>query len=385
MTDRRPGDVIRVLADLAPDDHELASALAMLGYRRLEPDHEPGETETVPVLAASTDRTGTSGHALTPAPERAAVIGPHGRGPIPTSKATSVPRIARTLVASADLWLGGSATLALVAALVWPAWFTPARVTAALIGMVWILWRSVRFVRSRSLRQVSGAHRSTLRPATGRHGPATAIPVDERPRGAQPPPASLVAWSDRRGLIPLLTETWGRGDDVDVDALVHDMATGRPIQLLPRRLRRSHVNGYIVVVDRSAAMVPFLHDLDELLAAAAGQLGGGTARTLCFSGDLRAGIGASLLELEPPERLLPRAGGRALIATDLALGRDPSRAAGTVEGWASSDRWLRGRGIEPLYLVPYPPERWARLPPSLAGRALWWDGLTDRSARRVVG
>jgi hypothetical protein len=221
----------------------------------------------------------------------------------------------------------------------------------------WILIRTI--VR----RDRSDVHRSTVHKLDAREDVAPTVDVELRPSGTRPDPQSLLSFSGpngRRGLGVLLLRTTIDLDMPDVERAVEQLARLAPLARMPTVQRRATTGGWVVLLDRGPAMVPFLAD-GSVLGEELLRLGRSTGRVLSFVASPLWGVGPSVLDIEPFDpRHLPARGGRVLVLSDLGVGRPPRASSrSTPATWLRFDAVCRAAGVRPLYLCPYPRRRLA--------------------------
>lgn len=170
---------------------------------------------------------------------------------------------------------------------------------------------------------------------------------------------------------PLLDPRWSRqvlghtlatprtDGELDTEAAVETIASGRALDPLPLLVRHSLARGAQVLVDVGAGMTPFARDAWELVAEVERVVGRSQVQMLMFDTVLSAGCGSGPIwtwsDYEPPNPGVP-----VLVLTDAGL----SAAEGTLPAYERVPDWLglatrlAGNGSPLALFVPYPPARW---------------------------
>ena len=366
--DRTPGDLLRAsvrLRSLGTDQFE--DTLLMLGYRRRDSAAPAADPVAQPAVRPTT-----------PPPS----MGPPVDRPLAVVPRRSTTR--RVLDRIGHRW--ALLPVVVFVALVGAAFFAIPSLFLGLpvlvVAVVWLVARAfVRWDRS-------DVHRSKADRSDASEDLADTIDVELRPSSARPDPQPLLSFhgpNGRRGLGVLLLRTTIDEGAPDVERTVELLAQSTPLARLPTMQRRATTGGWVVLVDRGPAMVPFLADAsvlgDELL-----RLGRSTGRVLSFVASPLWGVGPTVLDIEPfSARHLPARGGRVLVLSDLGTGRPPRASSrSTPSTWLHFDDVCRTAGVRPLYLCPYPRRRLAarlhRLPVLRWDRALRTSEI-ERQAR----
>jgi len=187
---------------------------------------------------------------------------------------------------------------------------------------------------------------------------------------------------------PLLDPRWSRqvlahtlatprtDGELNSEAAVEIVASGRALDPIPLRVRRSLSRGVQVLVDVGTGMAPFARDAWELVAEVERVVGRSQVEMRMFDAVLSAGCGAGAVwtwrSYEPPGPGVP-----VLALTDLNLSGADSTAS--VEerqpSWLELSARLADNGSPLALFVPYPPHRWT---PVLAERLVLveWDRTT---------
>ncbi|MFS8095733.1 hypothetical protein LFM09_01215 [Lentzea alba] len=161
------------------------------------------------------------------------------------------------------------------------------------------------------------------------------------------------------------------GDEIDVDALVEDVAAGRAVTSLPRLPTPTLRCGAHVLIDDSDAMSLFWRDQWELARVVRNVVGPGLTDVTVFSGSP--------------------------LLTDAGRDPEPRRAVlvlsafDVLRGGAERDEWedyvwgLRKRGCRVVALVPFPRERWPRWLTCLMPVICWDRSTTVGTIRSALG
>jgi hypothetical protein len=197
------------------------------------------------------------------------------------------------------------------------------------------------------------------------------------PRGATPalPHQPLLTPRSASAILRIALSRRIEGGELDVDAVVAQLARCRPIEELPRKYLRSLRFGVEVLVDRGKSMQPFARDQAELVQRIHRLVGRELTTVRSFADSPMRGCGAGSTASWQPYRP-PGEGTRVLVLSDLGIGGpalNPHRAA--IDDWRRFSELLRQQGCEAVALVPYPPHRW---PPALTALfpLICWDRST---------
>jgi hypothetical protein len=375
----RLGDLLRVVDALQPDAAELQLIAELLPDHRRGP-HAEGRAPR-PALDATDD---------------ADEIGTRSAGPPRRARMERLRRTARPGRTGAGRWLPpleaadrnwwlSVAGLALLASallvtgrfgllpwLVVVLALAGARPLARLAERGWSAWWHS------PQRHSSVAHESLQDGAPGRSRLDTGEVSLTRARWQPPTPgAPLVPSRQQRTVATLLAGRWVAGE-IDLPATVREVASRRPLAVVPQRPRWSTNQGMQLHVDVGPALEPFRHDIDQLRRSLVAVASPHAVVELGFHGD--PGVITWPRRLVGPHRglalaeRLPPAGTPVLVVTDLGIAVPRSGLPPEPEDFLEHHRLLGQAGCSVHYLVPYPPERWA--PALQALPALYWaDGL----------
>jgi hypothetical protein len=206
-------------------------------------------------------------------------------------------------------------------------------------------------------------------------------------------PAALLQPGRHRALLGALCSSPADTGDLDVDRAVHRLARGEPLGSLPAEVRPTTRRGLEVLVDRGPAMVPFLHDQDDVLRSVDRLAGPDGVRIVRFArcplDPPGAGTGPlwTWKEYRPPPAAVP-----VLALSDIGVLAAPEERAHVRALWVRFALRLRKAGCPLVALVPAPV---ARIPPELLAvvTVVTWDrstGVRDataaarRAGRRVA-
>jgi hypothetical protein len=216
----------------------------------------------------------------------------------------------------------------------------------------------------------------------------TATPLELPPATLQQPPR----------LEPLLVPRWTRGilsaalggrgaeGEIDIDAIVRTISSGRPFRTVPRRNVPRFGRGVQVLVDASETMMPFLEDqtwLTERIRVVAGR---DRTQVLGIDGSdsFIAGEGMRLDWTDYFDRYVPADGVVVILLSDLGIGRMSMAPWTSPAQWLGFARGLQTRGVPLVAIVPYARERW----PAELRRTIpivqWDTRTTARTARRAL-
>jgi formylglycine-generating enzyme required for sulfatase activity len=168
--------------------------------------------------------------------------------------------------------------------------------------------------------------------------PVRALDLDPPRSKGQPAPEPLVEWPRLWRVLEDTIREPKRSKHLDVPRLVADLASGRAVRRLPRRLTPAAGRIHLLL-DRSRRLAPFWHD------------------QLVLAFELRRRLGPSLrLGIVPaggPESI-ETTPGLLLVVSDLGLLGE----AATVGAWEGAGRRLVREGVKLRALVPCPRDRW---------------------------
>jgi hypothetical protein len=211
------------------------------------------------------------------------------------------------------------------------------------------------------------------------------IPAPGQDSGRRSPPEPLFVAGWRRGILATMLATAAHTGEVDVLPLVDDLARGREISEVPRRVRSTLARGVQLCVDVSGSMQPFGHDRAEMVRALRSIIGGSPIQTLYFAGCPARGAGPgprdTWRDYAPPERSRP-----VLLVTDLGIARPRHDSEpASPEEWLRFVRELAHARCPVVALVPYRAERVdARVRARV--HVVQWDRSTSvRTIRGAIG
>jgi hypothetical protein len=219
------------------------------------------------------------------------------------------------------------------------------------------------------LRQI---RRRRAPPSTPWSQAAPLPPVGERHLYGRLPYEPLFEPRWTRELLYAAIGTDVPSEELDVEAAVERVASGRPLEELPRRRRRSATFGVQLLVDGGVGMEPFRRDCVAAAAALRRVVGRTRVSTLHFEATLRGGVGAEPFGARsayaPPESGTP-----VLLLSDLGMVPVPDRPP--ADEWIELAGRLARRGSALVAFVPYPADRWpVRLARAVA--LVQWDRVT---------
>jgi len=193
-----------------------------------------------------------------------------------------------------------------------------------------------------------------------------------------PLPDPLFVAGRARAILTAMLGAEAPGDEPDLPALIEAVARGRMIEDR-RRLRLTLRAGSEVLIDTSAALLPFALDtvvLRRQIQAVAG--GGVTFRRFagCPTGSAGTGTGPRPWPAyQPPVR--PTC---VLVVSDLGAARTGGAGHASVREWLAFARLVEERNCRLRVLVPYP---LGRIPPVLRAAmnvVSWQESTSVRSA-----
>jgi hypothetical protein len=392
----RSGDIVRVVRTLDLDDHELGWLGGFL----------PNEADARTAVYALPVAPAIQPTVVSPkpvAPPETARARPDERYPSATPTARSdrallaldrlsgrFPRRVRQTIAVAPL--------VVVAVTKWL--FHVRWVLAVVAGLVALVAVLGALGAPSVLRRVLGRHRRIVRrsrakpvaesgPMVGGAG-ADAVRLDRENVVWRAPPAaeSLVPSVHMRTFATAIARVQTEGS-IDMVAMIRLAAARRPIVRPPRHRRWSVGRGVQVQVQRGAAMEPFLGDSRQLTDALRSIASRHSVAILGFElNPMHVTSPLSVLGDEDSRdvaELLPRSGTPLLIVTDLGIGVArhgpfPVRP----EAWLRHHAAARRAGCWPIYLVPYPVDRWPSDLRQLPA-VYWHDDLRTSELASAVG
>lgn len=242
-------------------------------------------------------------------------------------------------------------------------------------------------------------HSAAYQPApAGRERPFDLVPVQGAPRATPawvletdavplppatvgdppPPPEPLLNPATARAVLSTALSTFLPDGPLDLAALVRAAASGRAVDAVPRRPRRTMGHPVQLLVDRGEGMLPFRADVRQLTGRVRMVAGADRVSVLGFEGTPLRGAGEGSRRTWMPYRL-PPPGTVVAAVTDLGIAQ-AGRGSGAPPGeWLALARLLRRRGMVLRAFVPYPPER---IPAPLRRevRVITWDRSTGARA-----
>jgi hypothetical protein len=189
-----------------------------------------------------------------------------------------------------------------------------------------------------------------------------------------PPKPSLLEPHWTRAILTTALSTPGEAGDIDVDRLVDDVASGRPVRALPLLRAATLARGVYCWIDRSPSLQPFVEDQIQIAA------------------QLRHVVGPSRLTVRttngvPPRSAEAMAGVPHLVLSDLgAVSVAGEPPPDSPDAWADWAEWVGAElGGTVVALVPARvsgyPDRLRRVV-----RLLPWDRATSvQTVRRALG
>lgn len=233
----------------------------------------------------------------------------------------------------------------------------------------------------------------------GTDAPPTPSWISDAEELAEPAPAARSYDTTVPSFVPLLAPPITRAvlaeaaatvtsdGRIDMDHLVLDVATRRPLRALPSLPATTLRRGAQILIDRTASMQPFQVDTDDLAARLRQVASEGATQLYYFDEDPTIVDDTwPVGEGRPYE--LPPAGTPIVLITDLGIRHLRSPRSLARPYWLAFALQARRRGCPIIAFVPYPPSRW---PAGLGGliTPLPWDHQTGiatvRAARRSEG
>ena len=177
----------------------------------------------------------------------------------------------------------------------------------------------------------------------------------------------------QRAILTRLAASTLPAGEMDLSAIVAQVARGQPLRQVPRRPMATSVKGLRLLIDRGEGMQPFHQDVAELVRALVRTLGPTRLRVERFRGlpswGLEAGLDAADFRPSPPGMAL-------LVLTDLGLPPQPTEAPRVgAHDWLRFLQSMRRQGQPSTLLVP---RSAAQLPEALrrVARLVPWDRRT---------
>jgi hypothetical protein len=183
------------------------------------------------------------------------------------------------------------------------------------------------------------------------------LPAQEDVTIGPPPFIPLLAPQWTRGILSKALATTSADGPLDIERATEMLARHERLERLPTLSEWTLRRGVQLLLDKSAAMMPFMRDQAWLLGEIRDVIGADRMRVLRFTGSPARGAGVGLKS--PPPYEPPPPGTPIVLLTDLGISRPPLAA-----DWADEDEWvefaeLAGHAQCPLVaFVPYKPDRW---------------------------
>ena len=177
-----------------------------------------------------------------------------------------------------------------------------------------------------------------------------------------------------RSILAMALYTYGDAGEIDVDRIVEEVVTGRPLRSIPVRRAPTLARGVYAWIDGSPSMQLFVQDQTQIarqLRDVVGSLGLNLRQT--------SGVPARSGEIAA---LVPH-----LVLSDLGLVENPDELSrDSPEAWAEWAEWIhRELGARVVALVPRRPSAYPK-EIRRTFRLLHWDrGTSVQSIRRVLG
>jgi hypothetical protein len=188
-------------------------------------------------------------------------------------------------------------------------------------------------------------------------GPALELETSAHIR-YEPPLDPLFEMQYQRQILYALAATLAAEGDVDVESLVDEIASGRPVRDALRKPVLTLRRGVQLLLDRGAGMTLFFGDQRALLTALRRLAGPERLQLLHFSESPARGAGPGSryrwTRYQPPP---PRT--KVIVVSDFGI--SPVRGLqrpSTPPEWIEFAEFLRAAGCDLIGLVPYPPHRW---------------------------
>jgi len=326
------GDLIRAIAALGASDEEAAAIAVMLGMRpaaEQQPVMKPRHLspKTLAKFELAREQAGTSPAADDLAENPAAQSTEHPAAPVASTRATGEAELELTFM--------GTAT-------------PPAR-----------SWISDAQELAEPALAATRSYNTTV-----------------------PPFVPLLAPVITRAILAEAAATATSDGPIDIERLVLDVATRRPLRALPCLPATTLRRGAQILIDRTAAMQPFQVDTDDLAVRIRQVASQGATQLLYFDEDpTMVDDTWPVVEGRPYE--LPLAGTPIVLITDLGIRHMRSRRSHARSYWLAFAREARRRQCPVIAFVPYPPSRW---PAGLDGliTPLPWDHHTTVTTVRTA-
>ncbi|MCP2204622.1 hypothetical protein [Lentzea flava] len=187
----------------------------------------------------------------------------------------------------------------------------------------------------------------------------------------KPPFEPLLRRASTAAMVQSLMTQRLPGDEVDVDALIDEVAAGRAVTSLPRLPQPTLRCGAHVLIEDSEAMSLFWRDQWELARVVRNVVGAALTDVSVFSS-------TPLWPRRGHSHPAPRRAVLVLSAFDVLQGRAER------EEWEYYVAWLRQRECRVAGLVPFPPDRWSRWLTRLMPLVCWDRGTTVGTVRSAL-
>lgn len=203
-------------------------------------------------------------------------------------------------------------------------------------------------------------------------------PADGRSESEAPPP--LFARRTARALLSTAIATQHEGTELDVERATVLLATKLRLDRIPYRQVATLRRGVQVLIDRTAAMNPFHHDVEYVVEDLARLFGRDQMEIGYFHDCPSRGLSFD----HDPERdwwLPPARRAPVVILSDFGLTRIARVDRSSVFEWLRFASDVRAAGCSLIGLVPLGPERW---PPALAARVTFVHWSERTTARQIA-
>jgi hypothetical protein len=181
-----------------------------------------------------------------------------------------------------------------------------------------------------------------------------------------------------RGIVQTALSRPEPEGEIDLEAVVADLAAAHPIRVLPRLSCPTMRFGVQVLVDRSPESQPFQLDQQDLLREIRLIVGEQATSVWYFNGSPRTGESARGDKFYQPIQ-----GGRALVVSSFGIASGAEWYSDPDEWSAMADLWRR-RGTVPVAMVPFPRSRFPRWLTALMPVVAWDRGTTVGTVRSAL-
>jgi hypothetical protein len=214
--------------------------------------------------------------------------------------------------------------------------------------------------------------------------PEIARPLSPETTPGPVPRTPLFPQRTARGVLGAALAIRRPGVLPDVPKLVERLARNQPVTMVPMLAESGLHQGVQLLLDNSAAMVPFIDDFENLTATIAQVVGRNGFQVFQFSGAPTSAVRwTAELEARPWR---PEAGRPVVLATDFGAGARPAaQDQAPYSAWLDFSNRCREAGCPVVAFVPYGRERWPR---GLSRRfsIIHWHPRTRAShVRRALG